>query len=53
MGRSRWLLAGALTLNSPTPVPHASAGAVFDFALYFFHNAKQLLANGNGPYFYL
>lgn len=32
---------------------HARAGAVFDFALYFFHNAKQLLANGNGPYFYL
>ena len=29
------------------------AGAIFDFALYFFHNAKTLIANGSGPYFYL
>ncbi|MGZ5162538.1 MAG: malate synthase A [Burkholderiales bacterium] len=29
------------------------SGAIFDFALYFFHNAKRLLAAGNGPYFYL
>ncbi|HXF66818.1 MAG TPA: malate synthase A [Burkholderiales bacterium] len=29
------------------------AGALFDFALYFFHNAKRLLARGTGPYFYL
>jgi len=29
------------------------AGAIFDFALYFFHNAKQSLARGSGPYFYL
>ncbi|MBT29991.1 MAG: malate synthase A [Thalassobius sp.] len=29
-----------------------SAGLV-DFGLYFFHNAKYLLANGSGPYFYL
>lgn len=29
------------------------AGALFDFGLYFFHNAKQLLSNGSGPYFYL
>jgi malate synthase len=29
------------------------AGAIFDFALYFFHNAKALLARGSGPYFYL
>ena len=28
-------------------------GALFDFGLYFFHNVKQLLANGSGPYFYL
>ena len=26
---------------------------MFDFALYFFHNAKELLARGSGPYFYL
>ena len=29
------------------------AGALFDFGLYFFHNAKALLAQGTGPYFYL
>jgi malate synthase len=29
------------------------AGGIFDFALYFFHNAKALLARGSGPYFYL
>jgi malate synthase len=29
------------------------SGGIFDFALYFFHNAKELLARGNGPYFYL
>ncbi len=29
------------------------SGAIFDFALYFFHNAKALLAHHSGPYFYL
>jgi malate synthase len=29
------------------------SAAIFDFALYFFHNAKALLAAGSGPYFYL
>jgi malate synthase len=29
------------------------SGGLFDFGLYFFHNAKTLLANGSGPYFYL
>jgi len=29
------------------------SGSIFDFALYFFHNAKELLARGTGPYFYL
>ncbi len=29
------------------------AGGIFDFALYFYHNAKTLLARGSGPYFYL
>jgi len=29
------------------------SGGMFDFALYFFHNAKELLARGSGPYFYL
>jgi malate synthase len=31
----------------------AIAGALFDFGLYFFHNAKAQLAQGTGPYFYL
>jgi malate synthase len=29
------------------------SGAIFDFALYFFHNARELLARRSGPYFYL
>ncbi|MDQ0507189.1 malate synthase A [Xanthobacter agilis] len=29
------------------------SGALFDFALYTFHNAKAALAQGSGPYFYL
>ena len=29
------------------------AGGIFDFALYFFHNASELLKRGSGPYFYL
>lgn len=29
------------------------SGGIVDFALYFFHNAKYLLENGSGPYFYL
>ncbi|HMK44434.1 MAG TPA: malate synthase A [Dissulfurispiraceae bacterium] len=29
------------------------SGGIFDFALYFFHNAKMLIAKGSGPYFYL
>ena len=29
------------------------SGSIFDFGLYLFHNAKELLARGSGPYFYL
>lgn len=29
------------------------AGAFMDFGLYFFHNAKEALGRGTGPYFYL
>jgi malate synthase len=29
------------------------SGALFDFGLYAFHNAKATLAQGSGPYFYL
>ncbi|MGH8461995.1 MAG: malate synthase A, partial [Stenotrophobium sp.] len=28
-------------------------GGIVDFALFFFHNAKELLKRGSGPYFYL
>ncbi|TFD25603.1 malate synthase A [Cryobacterium sp. TMS1-13-1] len=30
-----------------------SSGSLIDFGLYFFHNAKKLIENGTGPYFYL
>lgn len=29
------------------------SGSLFDFGLYFYHNAKELLKRGYGPYFYL
>ena len=29
------------------------SGSLFDFGLYFFHNAKKFKAHGTGPYFYL
>jgi len=29
------------------------SGSLFDFGLYFFHNARKLLDQGTGPYFYL
>ncbi|SAL64456.1 malate synthase [Caballeronia peredens] len=29
------------------------SGGIFDFALFLFHNAKELIARGSGPYFYL
>ena len=29
------------------------SGGIVDFALFMFHNAKELLARGAGPYFYL
>jgi len=29
------------------------AASLFDFGLYFFHNAQELLKRGTGPYFYL
>jgi malate synthase len=38
---------------------HATAGrepvsaSLFDFGLYFFHNARELLERNTGPYFYL
>jgi malate synthase len=29
------------------------SGSLFDFGLFFFHNAQKLLEKGSGPYFYL
>ena len=29
------------------------SASIFDFSLYFFHNASTLTGNGSGPYFYL
>jgi len=29
------------------------SGGIFDFALFLFHNAKEQLARGDGPFFYL
>ncbi len=29
------------------------SASLFDFGLYFFHNAQALIAKGTGPYFYL
>lgn len=31
----------------------AAPGALVDFGLYFFHNARELVARSSGPYFYL
>ncbi len=44
-----WHLPEAHLLIDGAPM----SGALFDFGLYFFHNAKELLARGTGPYFYL
>ena len=29
------------------------SGSLFDFGLYFYHNARRLIERGTGPYFYL
>lgn len=31
----------------------AISGSLFDFGLFLFHNVKELLTSGSGPYFYL
>jgi malate synthase len=31
----------------------AISGSLFDFGMYFFHNAERLRKKGSGPYFYL
>ena len=32
---------------------HPISASLFDFGLFFFHNAKALISKGTGPYFYL
>ena len=44
-----WHLEEAHVLVDGTPM----SGALFDFGLYLFHNAKALRDKGSGPYFYL
>ncbi|MFF1956221.1 malate synthase A [Streptomyces sp. NPDC058220] len=44
-----WHLAERHLQLDGVPVP----GALVDFGLYFFHNAKRLIELGKGPYFYL
>jgi malate synthase len=43
-----WHLPEKHVLIDGSPV----AGALFDFGLYFFHNARRLLERGSAPYFY-
>jgi malate synthase len=44
-----WHLEEANAWVDGRPVP----ASLFDFALYFHHNAHELLRRGSGPYFYL
>lgn len=44
-----WHLSEKHVLVDGQPV----SGSLFDFALYFFHNAKRLAAEDRGPFFYL
>lgn len=44
-----WHLSEAHLLVDGEPM----SGSLFDFGLFFFHNAKELVARSSGPYFYL
>ncbi len=44
-----WHMVEKHVLVDGQPVP----ASLFDFGLYFFHNAKELRERGSGPYFYL
>jgi malate synthase len=44
-----WHLVERHMLVDAKPVP----GGLFDFGLFFFHNVREQLARGTGPYFYL
>ena len=44
-----WHLDEAHLLVDGEPI----SASMFDFGLYFFHNARELVTRGSGPYFYL
>jgi len=44
-----WHLSEKHCLDGGAPI----SASLFDFGLFFFHNAKEQLARGSGPYFYL
>lgn len=44
-----WHLREEHMLVNGAPVP----ASIFDFGLFFYHNAKEQIARGTGPYFYL
>jgi malate synthase len=44
-----WHLPEAHVLVDGAPM----SGALFDFGLFFFHNARELVKRGSGPYLYL
>jgi malate synthase len=48
-----WHLPEKHVLHDDGTHSNAISGSFFDFGLYFFHNAKALLARGSGPYYYL
>jgi malate synthase len=48
-----WHLPEKHVLHDDGTISSAISGSFFDFGLYFFHNAKELLARGSGPYYYL
>ncbi len=47
------LLEGHIRYTDRTGRTLSASGSLVDFGLYFFHNARQLIANGRGPYFYI
>jgi malate synthase len=50
VGRPRgWHLVEPHALVDNKPI----SASLFDFGLYFFHNARERVARGTGPYFYL
>ncbi|MGI8999227.1 MAG: malate synthase A [Candidatus Limnocylindria bacterium] len=44
-----WHLVEAHVLVDGTPI----SASIFDFGIWFFHNARELLDRGSGPYLYL